>query len=609
MSWSRDTGSLDFRTLHEAYRAGTLTPTAVVEAVYGRIDARGPDPAWTSLVPRETALATAAALEASGKGPDDLPLYGLPFAIKDSFDVEGYPTSNGCKADERIATSTDDNVRLLIEAGAIAIGKNNMDQFGMGLVGVRTDYGIPSCVFNSDYISGGSTSGGGVVVAAGLVSFALGGDAAGSGRVPAALNNLVGLKPTNGLIPLGDSPAGMTASHTVLTLTVEDNVAAIRTLIRHDRDDPGSLPEAEKFALAVEPMPKTFRFAVPSRESRIFAGDAEAEALFDAAIARLETMGGTAVPFDYAPFHAAARMLYEDAFIARRYANLEETYQRCGDRFHPATREILTSALKYSAADLFVAEHKMARYRKLAMALFEDVDVMVTPTTPTTFTIAELAEKNIERNAIMGSYTNFVNLMGFCALAVPNGFRPDGLPQGLMFIAPSFEDNLLLGFGAAYHEALGLAMGATGHKLPPRATGTGPAVAPGEVEIAVVGAHLSGMPLNGELTSRNARFLRAVPTRRDYRLYALAGGPPQRPGLMRVGEGEGAAIETEVWAVPLDAFGSFVAGIPAPLGIGTTYLADGTAPKGFIVEPAGIKDAEDISRFGGWRAYLARASA
>ena len=438
----------------------------MVEAVYDRIGARGVDPAWTSLVPRETAVAAAAALEATGANPDTHTLYGLPFAIKDSFDFAGYPTSEACKANERIASTTDPTVQRLLDQGAIAIGKNNMDQFGMGLVGVRTDYGIPSCVFSKDHISGGSTSGGGVVVAAGLVSFALGGDAAGSGRVPAALNNIVGHKPTNGLIPLGPSKAGMGASHTVLTLSVEDNVQALRTLIRHVEDDPLSSPAAATFNLAIDAMPPRFRFAVPSKTSRIFAGDMAAEALFDAAVARLESMGGTPVEFDYAPLHAAARMLYEDAFIARRYANLEDVFRRCGDRFHPATREILSWGKEYSGADVFVAQYKLAGYRKFALRLFETADVMVTPTSPTTFTIKELEEKNIERNAIMGTYTNFVNLMEFCAIAVPNGFRPDGLAQGLMFIGPSASDSRILAFGSAYHRALGLPMGATGNPLP-----------------------------------------------------------------------------------------------------------------------------------------------
>ncbi len=466
MAWSRETGSLDFATLRAAYRSHETTPGEIVAAVFDRIAARGDDPAWTSLVPREAALASAARLEASGASEDSLPLYGLPFAIKDSFDLEGYPTSDGCRAHEHIASSTDPNVARLIAAGALLIGKNNMNQFGMGLVGVRTDYGIPSCAFNVAYISGGSTSGGGVVVAAGLVSFALGGDAAGSGCVPASLNNIVGWKPTNGLIPLGHSAAGMTASHTVLTLTVADNVEAIRTLIRYEPDDPGSSPSASTFQPEVTPPPPRFRFAIPDRPSRLFFGDTDAEALFDTAVERLKAMGGEAIPFDYAPLHAAAKMLYEDAFIARRYANLEAVFKRCGERFHPATREILASALKYSAADLFVAQHKLSGYRNYALRLFEAADVMVLPTTPTTFTIEQLTEKNIERNAIMGAYTNFVNLMEFCALAVPNSFRPDGLPQGLMFVAPSFEDNRILGFGAAYHRALGARLGATGAFLP-----------------------------------------------------------------------------------------------------------------------------------------------
>ncbi len=465
MAWSAESGSLDFRTLHAAYRAGTLKPSAVVAAVYDRIAARGPDPAWTSLVPRQTAMAAAAALESSDASPVTHPLYGLPLGVKDSFDVAGYPTSEACRANERIAEATSPTVTRLVEAGAIVIGKNNMDQFGMGLVGVRTDYGIPSCVFDKRYISGGSTSGGGVVVGAGLVSFALGGDAAGSGRVPAALNNLVGLKPTPGLIPLGPSPAGMSASHTVLTLTVEDAVTATRVLIEHDPADPLSSPAAASFELALSPAPTSFRFAVPSRESRVFAGDSAAEALFDQAIERLERMGGTAVSFDYAPLHAAARMLYEDAFIARRYANLRETFERCGDKFHPASREILSQGAKYSGADVFVAQYKLAAYRKIAMKLFDDADVIVTPTSPTTFTIAELEADNIARNAIMGTYTNFVNLMDFCALAVPNGFRPDGLPQGISFVAPPFEENRILALGAAWHRSLGLSMGATAHPV------------------------------------------------------------------------------------------------------------------------------------------------
>ncbi len=464
--WSALTGSLDFATLQAGYRSGALTPRQVVAAVYRRIMARGADPAWTLIVPEEKAIAAAERLVASAS-PATHPLFGLPMAVKDSFDVEGLPTTEACRAFAHVATRTDPTVRRLLDAGAILIGKNNMDQFGVGLVGVRTDYGAPRCVFNSDYISGGSTSGGGVVVAAGLVSFALGGDAAGSGRVPAALNNIVGLKPTPGLISLGGrSRAGMSASHTVLTLTVQDAVAATQVLIGFDSDDPQSRPEAEATHLRISPMPGRFRFGVPSPETRLFHGDADVERLFDAAIARLERMGGTRVELDYRPFHAVAKMLYEDAFIARRYANLRSFFDLHEAEIYPATRTIVGWGRGYSGADVFEAQYRLARHKRTLLRHFETIDVLVTPTTPTTFRVAEVEQDNIALNAVMGSYTNFVNLLDMCALAVPNGFRADGLAQGISFVAPELQEATILAFGAAWQRALGLPMGATGNALP-----------------------------------------------------------------------------------------------------------------------------------------------
>jgi allophanate hydrolase len=306
-------------------------------------------------------------------------------------------------------------VRRLLDAGAILIGKNNMDQFGVGLVGVRTDYGAPRCVFNSDYISGGSTSGGGVVVAAGLVSCALGGDAAGSGRVPAALNNIVGLKPTPGLISLGGrSKAGMSASHTLLTLTVQDAVSATQVLIGFDPDDPQSRPEAATTHLQIAPMPERFRFGVPSPETRLFHGDAEAERLFDAAIARLERMGGTRVELDYRPFHAVEKMLYEDAFIARRYANLRSFFDHHEAEIHPATRTIVGWGREYSGADVFEAQYRLARHKRTLLRHFEPIDVLVTPTTPTTFRVAEVEQGNIALNAVMAP-TRTSSICSICA--------------------------------------------------------------------------------------------------------------------------------------------------------------------------------------------------
>jgi allophanate hydrolase len=463
--WSRQTGSLDFVTLHRAYRAGSLTPADVVHAVYDRIEARGGDAAWIVVLPRADALA-AEGLAATAS-PVTHPLFGLPMAVKDSFDIAGMTTSEACRAFAHVAERTDPVIGKLLDAGAILIGKNNMDQFGVGLVGVRTDYGAPRCVFDPAYISGGSTSGGGVVVGAGLVSFAVGGDAAGSGRVPAALNNIVGLKPTPGLISLGGrSKAGMSASHTVLTLTVEDAVTATQVMIGFDADDPLSRPESDAIRLEIAPVPATFRFGVPSRATRIFHGDAQAEALFDAAIDRLEAMGGTRVELDYRPFHTVARMLYEDAFIARRYANLRGFYDTHAAEMHPATREIVGWGRGYSGADVFEAQHRLARHKRALLGHFDGIDVLVTPTTPTTFTVAEVEADNIALNAVMGTYTNFVNLLDMCALAVPNGFRPDGLAQGISFVAPALRERDVLAFGAAYHRALGLCMGSTHNRIP-----------------------------------------------------------------------------------------------------------------------------------------------
>lgn len=459
MGWS---GSLDRATLHAAYRAGELTPADVVAEAFRRIRARGQDNVWTALVPEAEALAAARAL-----GPfDGRPLYGLPLGVKDSFDIAGMTTSEACRAFAHVATATSPTVTALTDAGCIVVGKNNMDQFGMGLVGVRTDYGVPGSAFDPAYISGGSTSGGGVAVAAGLVSLALGGDAAGSGRVPAALNNIVGLKPTPGLIPLGPSPAGMQASHSLLTLTVADAAAATQVLIGYDRNDPLSAPEAAGFALRLDPPPRAFRFGVPDAATLTFAGDGAAEALFARAVATFAAMGGTPVPVDMTPFFAAARMLYEDAFIARRYANLERFLADHLDALHPATREIVSQGMRYSGADVFRAQYRLAGYRQMARHAFEGFDVLLTPTTPTTFTIAAVEADNIARNALMGTYTNFVNLMDMGALALPAGFRPDGQPLGVSLVGLPFAENRLLTLGAAYERRLGAPLGATRHRLP-----------------------------------------------------------------------------------------------------------------------------------------------
>ena len=466
VSWDAKTGSLDLQTLAAFYDGGG-EPTDVIEAVYDRLAARGEDAAWIAKVPREAALAAARALSRDKRGAQ--PLWGVPFGVKDNFDLAGYETTHGCRARATMATTTMPIVQGLIDAGAIPIGKNNMDQFGVGLNGTRTDYGIPRCVFDDRYISGGSTSGGGVAVAAGVVSFALGGDAAGSGRVPAALNNIVGLKPTPGTVPSTGIPsqAGMVGSHSLLTLNMADAIVATEVLYGHDPNDPLSKPEGATLQLAPSPpLPARFRFAVPDASSRRFAGDAEAERLFDEAVARLKSLGGEAVETDLEIYLAAAKELYEGPFIAQRTATLGPFMEAHGDKVFPATREIVSWGTKWSAMDLFKAQYAMAGVRQKARALLREVAFLAVPTTPTTVTVEAMLADNIAQNAMLGTYTNFVNLLDLPAISVPAGFRADGLPQGLMLIGPSLGDARLAAFAALYEQATGLSMGATGAPLP-----------------------------------------------------------------------------------------------------------------------------------------------
>jgi allophanate hydrolase len=465
MSWSAEDGSLDLATLRRLYRAGALKPRDLVEAVHARIERRGgsADPVWITLFPQDWALARAADLEGLGD-PDSLPLYGVPIGIKDNFDLAGFPTTMGCQAWSRTPPRTDPLVERLLALGAIPIGKQNMDQFGMGLVGVRSDFGIPRCAFDDRYISGGSTSGSGVAVATGLVSLALGGDAAGSGRVPAALNNIVGLKPTPGLVPqvpAAPGGAGSIGTHSFLALTVEDAVTATRAVIGYDARDPVSRPEADGFALVLRPLPTDFRFGVPDARGRTFHGDADAAALFEQAIERLAAMGGTPLAIDMTPFNEVAAMLYGGPWIAQRHANWGAFFAAHPDAVHPATRAILAEAERYSAADAFRAIYRLGALRQEIRAIFAAIDVLVTPTTPTTFTVAEVEAEPIALNSVLGTYTNFANLLELCVCAVPNGFLPSGLPQGISFIGPPLEDARVASFAAAYHRRLGGRVGAT----------------------------------------------------------------------------------------------------------------------------------------------------
>ncbi|HEX3731278.1 MAG TPA: allophanate hydrolase [Opitutaceae bacterium] len=595
-------GSLDFASLRRRYAAG-LRPSELAEEVWQRCEAHADPAVWIRRATREELREHARRVEA--KGPAAQPLYGLPFAIKDNLDLAGAPTTAACPEFAFTPARSATVVARLMEAGAIPIGKTNLDQFATGLVGTRSPYGVPRNPFHPECIPGGSSSGSAVAVAAGLVSFSLGSDTAGSGRVPAAFNNLVGLKPTRGwLSTRGLVPACRSLDCvSVFALTVGDAEAAAAVAGGFDPEDPYSR-RAPKAPPAAPAPGAPFRFGVPAASQLEWCGDRHSPAAYAAAVARLETVGGTRVEIDYAPFRTAARLLYEGPWVAERWTALRQFHQAQVEAFHPITRRIVEAAAKLNAADAFAAFHGLEALRREAEAVWAQVDFLLLPTAPTIFTRAQIEADPIALNSQLGTYTNFANLLDCAALAVPAGFRGDGLPFGVTLCGPAWTDGWLARAGDALHRAAASTLGATGWPLagsPPFA----PAPAGGRIALAVVGAHLRGQPLNRQLTENGGEFVRAGRTAACYRLYALANTQPAKPGLVRVPAAEGAAIEVEVWTLSAEAFGEFVAAIPPPLGIGTLQLEDGAAVKGFICEPAALAGSEEITRFGGWRSYLA----
>jgi allophanate hydrolase len=588
---------LDLSSIRSLYSSGQARPSAVIETVYDRIAAAGsPQPVWISLVPRDKALARARELE-NDLAAKARPLYGVPFAIKDNIDLEGLPTTAGCPAYSYSPKRNAAVVERLLEAGAIAIGKTNLDQFATGLVGTRSPHGACSSVFDGRYISGGSSAGSAVAVACQLVSFSLGTDTAGSGRVPAAFNNLVGFKPSRGLLSMsGVVPACRTLDCvSIFATTCHDAHAAWREAKGFDSLDPYSrTPSAGQGAAPWVKGP--FRFGVPSPDQLEFFGDAQAQNLYERAIADVEKIGGERVEIDFSVFRAVAHLLYGGPWVAERLAAIKEFAKRRADDMDPVVRGIILGAQTYSAVDAFEAEYRLRELRRATEREWQRMDVLVLPTTGTTYTHKEIAADPVRLNTNLGYYTNFVNLLDLAAVAVPAGFRPSGLPFGISFIGPAFSDAALLALADRYHRAHADVPG------PAVDLGTYP---PGCVAVAVLGAHLSGQPLNWQLTERGARLLKTTRTVPGYRLYALAGTKPPKPGLVKEEGFEGPGIDVEIWAVPEDRFGGFVAAVVPPLAIGCATMESGETVKCFLCEPYAIAGALDISRFGGWRSYLA----
>lgn len=556
-----------------------------LEALYDKLEKEPLHPVWISLVSSDKALARAHEIE----NRLDLPLAGKTFAVKDNIDVAGMPTTAGCPAYAYTPQETATVVRRLENAGAVLIGKTNMDQFATGLVGTRSPYGACSSVFDDRYISGGSSSGSAVAVARGLADFSLGTDTAGSGRVPAAFNNLVGLKPTRGLLSTqGVVPACRSLDCvSIFARSCREAYGVWNIAKAFDPADANSRqPRAGEGASPW--MNTTFRFGVPVPSQLEFFGDEEASQIYQAAIRKLQQIGGEIIEIDFSPFHKAAALLYGGPWVAERLAAIRSFIHDHADDTDPTVRSVISGATKYTAADVFEADYRLRELCREAEQQWADIDVLFLPTTGTIYTHEQITADPIHLNTNLGCYTNFVNLMDLAAVAVPAGFRSNGLPFGVSFIGRAFTDEALLTLASRY-------LGEDGPpiKKPPRC-----------IEIAVVGAHLSGQPLNHQLTARGARLQRTCHTAPEYRLFALRECSPAKPGLVHQPALKGPGIEVEVWSIPQDQFGSFVAEVPPPLTIGTVVLEDGESVKCFLCEPYAIVSAVEITQYGGWRAYL-----
>ncbi|MBI5320385.1 allophanate hydrolase [Bradyrhizobium sp.] len=583
-----------------AHRDGSASPADTVARSYRRIREHNDPAIFIALRDENDAIAEAKGL--AGKDAAGLPLLGVPVAVKDNIDAAGMPTTAACPAFSYQPAQDATAVARLRAAGAIVIGKTNLDQFATGLVGVRSPYGIPVNPVRGDLVPGGSSSGSAVAVAAGLVPLALGTDTAGSGRVPAMLNNIVGLKPSLGLISTaGVVPACRTLDCvSVFSLTVDDAIAALKVMAAPDAGDPFS---RNRPLAGMTAFPAKLRLGIPRDGQLIFFGDRHSEQAYGEALQRWRALGAELVEFDLEPFYETARLLYEGPWVAERYLVIRNLLASSPDSIHPVTREITGAGARLSAAETFSALYRLQALRGVAARSFADLDAIVLPTAPTAYSTAQVLANPIELNSRLGTYTNFVNLLDLCGLALPSTMRSDGIPFGITLLAPAGRDAFLASIGRVFHADTGLAVGARGVAQPPLAPL--PAADGDEIAIAVVGAHLSGMALNGELQALGARLLEETVTARDYKLYALDTTPP-KPGMLRVEAGAGSAIKLELWALSAAAFGKFVAAIPPPLSIGTVRLADGRGVKGFIVEPAAVSGARDISSFGGWRAFVTR---
>lgn len=591
--------NLSLSALRQTYADGGTAPRQLILQLREQALAQSQYNAWIYLLSEQELEPYLAALDAAE--PCALPLYGVPFAIKDNIDLVGVPTTAACPDFAYIPQQSAALVEVLVKAGAVPLGKTNLDQFATGLVGTRSPYGEGKNSFNPRYISGGSSAGSAIATALGQVSFALGTDTAGSGRVPAVLNNLVGLKPSKGLLSTrGVVPACRTLDCvSIFALNTDDAASIFDVAVSYDKHDPyareNHFPNRSRNygPMGIKPA---FTFAVPAQLD--FQGNPETERLFHESVAHFKAAGGVASSIDFEPFLAVAKLLYEGPWVAERWLATQAVAR---EAMLPVIQTIIKGAEGTTAAEAFSAQYQLAALKKQCDELIAGFEFILMPTMPTFFTRAQMAEDPIVHNSILGTYTNFVNLLDYTATAVPVGFTDCGVPWGVTLLGQAFEDIHILNYCQLLQHACQLPMATGSHPLPSLESGSGVPLND-SVEIVVCGAHLEGQPLNWQLTERGACLLQKTTSSAHYRLYALADG--KRPGMVR-DNANGACIEVEVWSMPVEHFGSFVAAIPAPLGIGKVELVDGRWASGFVCEAYGLAGARDITGTGSWRQWVA----
>ncbi|MFL0800823.1 MAG: allophanate hydrolase [Agarilytica sp.] len=607
--------NLSIEYLRSAYQSGELTPRLLINQLHQEFDKHQDNPIWIHRLTEQELEPYLSALESQDL--ETLPLYGIPFAIKDNIDLSGVQTTAACPAFAYTPTKHAHVVAELIAAGAIPMGKTNLDQFATGLVGVRSPepWGPVKNALNPEYISGGSSSGSSVAVASGLVSFSLGTDTAGSGRVPASLNNIVGLKPSIGLLSCtGVVPACKSLDCvSIFATNIEDANTVFNSAVSFDAQDAygrkNSYGNGVRYGIQSD---KVMKVGVPASSDLAFFGNTESEALYGKALEALGDCEVVFVDIDLAPFLKAAALLYEGPWIAERYVATQELFDNTPEALLPVLQTIISGGKKGSAADVFKAQYRLNEYRQQALIELSKVDAVVMPTNGSHYTIQQLLDDPIQLNSNMGYYTNFVNLLDYSAISVPAGHHENGIGFGITLFHKALHDKQLMLLAKRLADKLALAPGAhlyeiDAERFDGEMSGAGKpvGVSPStSIDVLVCGAHLEGLPLNWQLNERGATKILEGSTSDKYRFYALAGGPIKRPALVR-DESKGAEIDVEVWRMPREDFGSFVAEIPAPLGIGKVELASGEWVSGFICDPWGLEGAQEITELGSWKAYLA----